>query len=252
MQRAGATLYGDLSRRLIRSIAEGRFAVGELLPTEFELAQRYQVSRHTVRAALKLLQDGGYISRKKAVGSRVESANPDSGYSQSVQAIDDLIEIAATEVRRLTSVSRVRLDVAQARRLEAPVGSRWLLFSGSRVDARRDGRPLSWANIYVDPAFHGIEASVRAEPQTLVSSIIERQYGERIGTIRQVVHATLLDKEVAAVLGAPEGGAALRVVRHYRNVSSRLVELTETLYPAGRVGIVSEFRREPRGRPEGV
>ena len=42
----------DLARDLAEGIASGRFAVGTLLPTEFELCDRYGASRYAVRKAL--------------------------------------------------------------------------------------------------------------------------------------------------------------------------------------------------------
>jgi GntR family transcriptional regulator len=51
--------HTDLARDLAEGIAEGRFPVGSLLPTEFELCDRYDASRYTVRKALDELQELG-------------------------------------------------------------------------------------------------------------------------------------------------------------------------------------------------
>src|ERR1700675_4022339 len=132
------TRYAELASVLTKEIVGGRNAVGSLLPTEHELAERHGVSRHTVRAALRLLQDLGYVSRKKAVGTIVESANPNASYTQSFSTAEDLVRVAATEVRSIEDVRPVTLDRSTARRLEAPVGSRWILVSATRVDVRRN------------------------------------------------------------------------------------------------------------------
>ena len=57
-----------------------------------------------------MLQERGYISRKKSVGTRVESANPSVSYSQSFGTIDDLVRVAATEVCSVQSVREVTLE----------------------------------------------------------------------------------------------------------------------------------------------
>jgi hypothetical protein len=81
-----------------------------------------------------VLQERGYISRKKSVGTRVESANPSVSYSQSFGTIDDLVRVAATEVCSVQSVREVTLDRAMARRLEATIrwSQDWHIFSGDR------------------------------------------------------------------------------------------------------------------------
>ena len=45
----------DLARDLSEGISSGRYAVGTLLPTEFELCEQYGLSRYAVRKALDAL-----------------------------------------------------------------------------------------------------------------------------------------------------------------------------------------------------
>lgn len=69
-------LYYQLKRILITQIEDGVYQVGDQLPSENELSQEYQVSRHVVRRALKDLvaegrilshQGSGYFINKKRV-----------------------------------------------------------------------------------------------------------------------------------------------------------------------------------------
>jgi len=45
-------IYEDIARDLLEAIQRGQYPVGGLIPTELELAARYDVSRQTVRAAI--------------------------------------------------------------------------------------------------------------------------------------------------------------------------------------------------------
>lgn len=63
--------YVDLARELMREIAAGPLGVGDRLGTEQELGRRYGLSRVTVRQALELLENEGYVSRKRALGTFV-------------------------------------------------------------------------------------------------------------------------------------------------------------------------------------
>ncbi len=235
--------YLEVANHLIKEIADGRYVVGSLLPTEHDLAEHYGVSRHTVRASLKILQDKGHISRKKSVGSRVESVNPEAAYTQSFDSIDDLVHVAATEVRSLQDKAQVTLDRPTARRLEAPIGSDWILFTGTRNNVRKHDTPISWVSIYIDPAFEKITSHIQENPQTLVSSLIEQECGQSIAEIRQVISGTLLDERLAQALGSQAHSAGLRVVRHYKDLHGRILEITETIYPADRVTFSLQLRR---------
>ncbi|MFJ1259668.1 GntR family transcriptional regulator [Cupriavidus sp. CuC1] len=238
--------YIDLARKLTEEITSRRYAVGSLLPTEVDLAQQYGVSRQTVRAALDILQERGYVSRKKSVGTRVESMDASSPYVQVVASVDDLVRIAANERREIESVKEVLLDRSTARRLHAPPGSRWLLFSGTRVDAR-DGKVLAIANFYVDARFAAIREEVLARPQTLISSIIETACDEGITDLVQIADAVLIDKPTSQALKVDENSAGLRIVRHYKNIRNEILEISETIYPAERRSLLTQMRRTRRG-----
>ncbi|CAB3795679.1 hypothetical protein LMG28688_04159 [Paraburkholderia caffeinitolerans] len=218
--------------------------VGSLLPTEHELAGLHGVSRHTVRASLKLLQDLGYISRRKSVGTMVTSANPRAAYSQSFSTIDDLVRVAATEVRSIRDRRDVTLDRATARRLDAPFGSDWLLLAGTRVDARKGGEPLAWADIYIDATLSRLADEIVGHPEVLVSFLIERETGRAIAEIHQVVTATLIEAPLAEVLGVPAGSAGMRLLRHYKDAAGKILEITDTIYPASRIAIAHQLKRD--------
>lgn len=62
-------IYNDL----LNKIHNGFYKVGDLLPTESNLIEKFGVSRTPVRDALTRLKDEGYILRKPRIGSEVIS-----------------------------------------------------------------------------------------------------------------------------------------------------------------------------------
>src|SRR5690625_4121722 len=62
--------YLQLSEKLIETI-NNELEVGDSLPSERKLAEKYQVSRTTVRLALDDLESRGYISTQHGKGSFV-------------------------------------------------------------------------------------------------------------------------------------------------------------------------------------
>ena len=53
----GETLWAQVARDLTAGITSGRYPLGSLLPTELDLCEHYGASRHTVRTAIRQLQD---------------------------------------------------------------------------------------------------------------------------------------------------------------------------------------------------
>ena len=174
----------DLARDLAEGIASGRFAVGSLLPTEFELCERYGLSRYAVRKALDELQDLGLISRRKNVGTRVEASRPKPGFTQSIATVDELAQFGAEHVRVVRDVREVVADLALARELGCAGGTRWLRISSLRMGGGRKARPICWTDVYLDAAYSEIGDLVRESPETLISSLVEARYGRVIARIR--------------------------------------------------------------------
>lgn len=69
-------LYEGVEARLIDDILEGRFKVGDALPPERELMQRFGVGRPAVREALFSLQKKGLVSISNGERTRVQAPDP--------------------------------------------------------------------------------------------------------------------------------------------------------------------------------
>ena len=96
--------FADIARDLLEGIQSGRFAVGSFLPTELELRDHYGTSRHTVREALHELEQLGLVSRRKNVGTRVESDEPTKAFRPTLASVDDLVQFGAAHIRAVQSI----------------------------------------------------------------------------------------------------------------------------------------------------
>lgn len=67
-----ATLPDQIYEIILKEISEGIFPAGSLLPSEKELAERFNVSRPSVRVAIVRLVERGYLRRQKGIGTHVE------------------------------------------------------------------------------------------------------------------------------------------------------------------------------------
>ncbi len=233
----------DIARVIATQITSGELAVGDLLPTEFELCERHEASRYTVRMALAQLQEQGLISRRKNVGTRVESSRPVAGFQQSLASLEDLAQFGATHVREVRHVAELVVDVQQAELLGCPGGTRWLRISSLRREGDRQRRPICWTDAFVDPAYADIGVLAREQPQQLLSELIESRHGRRIARIHQEIRATAMPVELAEHLAAEPGSPALMIVRRYLDVADDLFEITVSIHPADRYTFSMELTR---------
>ncbi len=69
----GVALWRQVADGIERAIADGRFAAGQRLPGETDIAETYRVNRHTVRRALATLAERGLVRAERGSGTYVEA-----------------------------------------------------------------------------------------------------------------------------------------------------------------------------------
>ena len=66
-------LWAQVSADIRRRVAEGAFEEG--FPGEIALTEQYEVSRHTVREALRVLRDEGLLRSERGRGTTIEDGS---------------------------------------------------------------------------------------------------------------------------------------------------------------------------------
>lgn len=97
--------YMHIVRQLEAAIAEGDYEIGERLPGEHELCQKFDVSRFTVRHAIRHLRDSGMVEARQGIGTVVLANRPSSTYAHAVDTLGDILQYAREPISNLT-VSR--------------------------------------------------------------------------------------------------------------------------------------------------
>ncbi|MEG0277129.1 MAG: trehalose operon repressor [Coprobacillus sp.] len=67
--------YEEIYKKILNKIENGEYKVGDVLPGEFEMMKIFDSSRDTIRKALLLLVQNGYIQKSKGRGSIVLDFN---------------------------------------------------------------------------------------------------------------------------------------------------------------------------------
>lgn len=225
-------------------ITSGKIAVGEHLPTELELAERYSASRYTVRAAIAELQAMGLVSRKKKSGTKVESASTTSAYKQTVGSIEDLTAFGVSHARKIHASEKIVCAKKLAEELGCSIGKEWLKLTSLRYNDADSDLPMGITEIYIDSKFTDVEEIAQKNPDQLVSNIIEERYGKAISEIKQEITPIILSKDQAEQLNATQGEPALKIIRSYIDTANEVFEITITTHPASRYTFVTKLRRD--------
>ncbi len=240
--------YALVAQALLADITGGRYPVGSLLPTEFELCAQFGVSRHTVREAIRRLQERGLVTRQRGVGTSVKASRVEPRYVQSGTTIADLPRYVE-DTRLVTSEAKeVIADAALAETLKCAPGQRWVKVTGMRY-AGREKLPLAITDIYVAAAYGGIQKLI-GTLKVPVYTLIERQFGIAVAEIEQEIRAALVGPPEAKRLAVKAGSAALVVTRRYLDANARPIEVAINRHPAERFSYSMSLRLQKPAGPD--
>lgn len=231
---AHAARYRQIADTLVAAIAQGRYPVGQCLPTEAELCRRFDASRFTVREALSTLRRVGLIASRRGVGSIVLSTDARQAWVESFGSIGDIMRHAADAPLKVARVAEVVADATLAATLGCQAGAEFLAVQGFRFrDRRASGTPLGWVEVHI-PAVYGAIRDRLAQLDTSIAQLVAERYGVTIARIDQEISAVPLPPPVAARLRAKPGAPALQIMRWYRAGDGSVFEVARSLFPAGR------------------
>lgn len=78
--------YQRIHDEILHQILSDEYAVGDLLPSEQQLEEKFNVSRITVKTAMNMLANDGYIIRKPGKGTFLLDKNPEKDTAPSAAA----------------------------------------------------------------------------------------------------------------------------------------------------------------------
>lgn len=229
--------YWTVKGELLRLIGAGR--PGDALPTERELAQRYDASRTTVRQAIAELVVEGRLTRTQGSGTYI--AEPQLVQVHQLTSFTD--DLGPDRVHnRLLRIGAEDVTEAVAERLELPAGARI-----HRVERLRlvDGSPLAHESACLARVLPGLDTEL--DRRGSLYATLREVYDIRIAQVEDAVQTRLADPDEAELLGVETGHPLLLVFRLGWDASGRPIEWTRSVYRGDRFRYIARARRvDPR------
>jgi GntR family transcriptional regulator len=239
--KAARPRYMEIKSALLSDIKAGLYPVRSLLPTEHDLCQRFEVSRFTVRQALRELSDAGLIERRSGVGSMVIAQEPREAFIQSLTSMTELLRYPSETFRHDLSRKVIKASAEQAHLLLCSPGEEWIRVQGVRI-ARGSKLPFSWSDIFVRPRFEKVFdlPNPKGEP---VYRQLEDHFDQRIGHARVEIFAGTITEDLAGPMQIEAGTPALNMIRRYSDQDGKIFLVTYTVHPANRFVFTMDLER---------
>nr|WP_269809621.1 GntR family transcriptional regulator [Kineosporia rhizophila] len=226
-----AQVHADLRRRLNAE----QFTAG--FPGEMALVEAYDVSRHTVREALRRLRDEGVVIAAR--GRRPRVASGTRRITQPLGALYSLfasVEAEGLEQRSIVRAIDLRTDAHAASRLS--LGPDTELFYLERVRLAGD-EPLAFDRVWLPAALAAplLEADFS---HTAVYRELEQRCGIRLGGGEETIHAVLPTAPERELLGIGPETAGFAIERRAQGPAGP-AEYRRTLVRADRFAVAVQF-----------
>ncbi len=219
-------LYHQIYLVLRQQILSGAYDYDDLVPSELELVEEYDVSRVTARRALDELAEEGLVKRERGKGTRVQFRRPSMPLESSVEGLlENLLAMGLETGVRLIDFEYVSANDEVANALDCPLGT--IVQRAVRVRSFDSG-PFSYLVTYV-PQDIGRNYDANDLASQPLLQLLERS-GVVVEGAQQRISATLADADVAEFLETEVGAALLEIRRIVSDEDGRPIEFIRALY----------------------
>ncbi len=241
-------LYSQIKALILRSLQAGEWKPAEAIPSEMDLAVRYNVSQGTVRKAIDELAAENLLIRRQGKGTFVATHSarqvqtrflrlaPDStGADENNPGSDTYAENGKNILvdRTITTCSRERATKDIAKALQLKTGDPVVYIQ--RVLAYRDGKGQSIPTILEDiwlagNSFKGLNLERLAESKAPMYAMFEAEFGVNMVRASEKIRAVNPTPEQAKLLKVKLDEPLLRVERIAYTYNDTPIEVRTGLY----------------------
>ena len=222
--------HTQIEAALEAAIEDGRLAPGDRLPSERELAERFGVSRMTLRQALGTLEAAGRVVRSQGRYGGTFVSAPRVELVGTAALSDQLRSLGLAAGARV-----LRAEERRARPGERALGPR--VYSIERVRLA-DGSPIALERgAYPVDLYPGL---LDGPLDGSLYELIRARYAELPAHVHEALEPGLALPDEAEALGVAPGDAVMLVERTAYSAGGRAVEVSRDVFRGDRTKIVWE------------
>ena len=220
-------MYQQIQNYIMEEIQAGNLKPGTQVPSEFELADRFNVSRMTARKSLDNLATRGVLYRRKGKGTYVAENVMSYGlstmlsFSQILRAQSYQVETRVLLMDVIPASERIRTQ------LQLGAESQVIIIRRLRLV---EGRPAALHTSFLSHRIFAAILEVDLSTESLLDAI-QTISGTRIEYTRDSVHAGLATPEDADLLDIEAGTPVLQVEGVAYSESGHPMRFTRGIYP---------------------
>ena len=216
------TRYGKLVDTL-REMIENEMKPHDLLPSERELTEIYQVSRTTVRQAMQELESMGYIYKKHGKGTFVSSISSSiMNLSGTYSFTEQMKALGKAPTTQILSFKVIKANKYLSEQLDVFQGKKLIKIKRLRL---ADGKPMMIERSYLPFDKFELLTTEMLEEKPMYD-LFNTEFHQIIKYAEEEFYASLVNERDAEYLGVPDDSASLNLIRKTYNISNEVIEFT--------------------------
>jgi len=234
--------YRQIADELLTQLRSGMHPIGAMLPTETELCVLYGASRHTIREALRLVEEQGLVSRRQGSGTSVIAHETPGRFVQDITSMGGLLQYPEETRLTVLRARETRLDSETAAVLGVAEGDTWLRIESLRR-VRLTTAPICFTTVLIPTEYAAVIEDIGADHGP-VYSLVEKRFHLQLAAVEVDLTAGGVPESQAALLDCEPGAPALMIRRRYMDKNQRVFEMSESCHPAPRFTYRALVKRE--------
>lgn len=213
---------------------------GDKLPTEEELCEKFNLSRTTVRIALKDLENKGLIIRQRGLGTFVSMAKISQGPKILKSFTEDMIDRGYKPFSKELEIKVIKSHGIISKKLQIEDEEKVTYIKRLRF---ANEKPMGIQEAFL-PYRRFPELLSEIEENQSLYSLLKERYNTVIKYAKESYRAVLLNDLEAELLEIPYNSPAFYVERVSFDLNKRPVEFVKSLMRADRYEVTVDLSRD--------
>lgn len=240
--KSDTPLYMQLIGLIREHIEKGFLQVGDMLPPELEICERFDVSRSTVRQALFALEKEGLLVRERGRGTFVSQPRARHSLGNLYDFRAELGKIGATLRTKILAFERIEAPALElTRRLGLPKGQGIYKIVRLRM---AEEEPILLETIFLPMKYHPMLTKEMLEEGGSLHKRVFEQSGIVPMQAIETYKCTVIDKNEAAVMKCKPGSGAFFIQRVSKGEDNQVFEVSVMLLRGDKCKYEIEMNQE--------
>lgn len=224
-------LYEQIHDYLLQGIQSGEFKPGERIPSERELAERFNVSRLTANKAVKVLERAGFVYTQVGKGTFLHLEMHQQQLEHLTGFTDDMRSRGFSASSWVLSAEMIGAPDDIARILNVLPGARLVRLCRVRL---ADDQPVAVETAHIVAAICPNLLEQHDFSRESLYLVLRRDYNVKLSYAEQTIESRLATKDETAALHIKAGAPILHMTRVAYLTTRQPVEYVQSAYRADR------------------